>query len=151
MEPQWFESEFLGIRASSRSKMIRSGGTCSACRPPASCTTGHGSLVRGVRRGDYSALTSLGGSMLRVPSLVSLEKAVYDVVALGTGGKLQHKHYDGSGWSAEWEDLEIRAHSAPSVVAMGDRVVCPSCDGVWKPGVVGEERHCGEEVEGWSE
>lgn len=72
--------------------------------------------------GGYSSLTRLGGSIISVPSVVSLDKGVYDVLALGTNGTVQHRHYDGTGWSTDWEDLGVRAHSAPNVGVQGDTV-----------------------------
>lgn len=72
--------------------------------------------------GVYSELNSLGGSILSQPAVISLDKHVYDVVALGTDGELKHKHYDGTGWAVDWEGLGIRAHSAPNVRPFGDKV-----------------------------
>jgi len=66
----------------------------------------------------YSSLNKLGGSILSVPAVVSLDQGAYDVVALGTNGTLQHRHFDGSGWSTAWEDLGVRAHSAPAMALL---------------------------------
>ena len=72
--------------------------------------------------GDYSNLSSLGGSIAGQPSVVSVAEGVYDVVALSTGGTVVHQHYDGSAWRDDWEDLDVKAMSAPQVVEFDDAV-----------------------------
>lgn len=72
--------------------------------------------------GTYSDLISLGGSIVSAPAVISLERGVLDIVALDTNGTLQHRHYDGSKWSDSWEDLEVRAHSAPTIVTWDKQV-----------------------------
>lgn len=70
----------------------------------------------------YSPLSNLGGSIISTPAVISLEEGVYDILALGTNGTLQHRHFDGSGWSADWEDLGLRAHSAPTITNLNGHV-----------------------------
>lgn len=66
--------------------------------------------------GDYSNLNSLGGSIASQPSVVSVAEGVYDVVALGTDGSVKHQHHNGTAWREDWEDLDIKAMSAPQVM-----------------------------------
>lgn len=66
--------------------------------------------------GDYSGLKSLGGSIASQPSVVSIEEDEFDVVALGTDGNVKHQHYNGTAWAENWEDLDIKAMSAPQVM-----------------------------------
>lgn len=72
--------------------------------------------------GTYTDLISLGGSIISTPAVISLERGGLDIVALNTNGTLQHRHYDGSEWSADWEDLGVRAHSAPTIALLEDKV-----------------------------
>ncbi|KAL6849210.1 hypothetical protein ACO1O0_008740 [Amphichorda felina] len=65
--------------------------------------------------------TELGGSLLSAPAVISLGEKDLDIVALGKDGYLQHIHYNGEKWS-EWEDLGIRANSAPSIEVVGDQL-----------------------------
>lgn len=65
---------------------------------------------------EYSDLENLEGSIASSPSVVSPSEGVYDLVALGTDGKLKHKRYDDSTWSTEWDDLGVRGMSAPLAV-----------------------------------
>ncbi|KAK7428393.1 hypothetical protein QQZ08_005012 [Neonectria magnoliae] len=69
----------------------------------------------------HSSLKSLGGNITSVPSVVSLSKGTYDVVALGNNGTLLHTSYDGSEWS-DWDDTGIEAESAPLAVSVDDQV-----------------------------
>lgn len=65
------------------------------------------------KKGGYSSLEKLGGSLLSVPAITFLKDNAIDVVALGTDGYLQHLHFDGQNWASDWEDLGVTAHSAP--------------------------------------
>lgn len=70
----------------------------------------------------YSRMTSLGGSIVSNPVSIIMPNApsTRDVFALGSNGKIQHQHYDGTGWAREWEVLDIKAWSAPSAVVFDD-------------------------------
>ncbi|KPM41705.1 hypothetical protein AK830_g4863 [Neonectria ditissima] len=70
----------------------------------------------------HSSLKSLGGNITSVPSVVSLSKGTYDVLALGNKGTLQHASYDGSDWS-DWDDTGIEAQSAPLAINVDDQVL----------------------------
>lgn len=72
---------------------------------------------------SYSDMETLGGNLTSVPSVISLSRGAYDVVATGVNGKLQRLHYDGSDWAGDWEELDFEAHSAPLVVSFGGRVI----------------------------
>jgi hypothetical protein len=72
---------------------------------------------------EYSEMESLGGNLTSVPSVISLSRGTYDVVATGTNGKLQRLHYDGSDWAEDWEELDFDAYSAPMVVPFGGKVI----------------------------
>lgn len=72
----------------------------------------------------YGRMTSLGGSIVSSPASIIIpnvsSSSTRDVFALGSDGKLQHQHYDGTGWAREWEGLNITAWSAPSAVVFSD-------------------------------
>lgn len=72
--------------------------------------------------GGYSPMDNLGGNVISQPAILSVDRGVFDVVALGVNGTLQHLHFDGSRWSDDWEDLDIEAHSAPSSFIFKDQV-----------------------------
>lgn len=81
--------------------------------------------------GSYSNLQSMGGDIISVPAVVSVSENVLDVVALSQGGTLVHQHFDGFGWESGWEDLDIRAHSAPTMMILDEEVwiVAVNADG----------------------
>ena len=81
--------------------------------------------------GSYSQLQNMGGDIISVPAVVSVDDDILDVVALSKDGTLVHQHYDGSAWGSGWEDLEIKAHSAPTMTILDDEVwiVAVNADG----------------------
>ena len=73
--------------------------------------------------GGYSSVNELGGNIISVPGVISVDTGVVDIVALDTKGVLQHRHYDDdNGWSKEWESLGVRAHSAPTITSFDDKL-----------------------------
>lgn len=81
--------------------------------------------------GTYSSLQTLGGKIISVPAVASVSENVLDVVALSEDGTLVHQHFDGSGWESGWEDLNIQAHSAPTMMILDEQVwiVAVNADG----------------------
>ncbi|KAI6777895.1 uncharacterized protein J7T54_001552 [Emericellopsis cladophorae] len=78
--------------------------------------------------GEYTDLVSIGDNVASVPSVVSVEDGIVDVVVLGTDGTLQHQHYDGRSWRSDWEGLNVTAMSAPTVVKFDDKTWIFSVD-----------------------
>jgi len=78
--------------------------------------------------GEYTDLVSIGGNVASMPSVVSVEDGIVDVVVLGTEGTLQHQHYDGRSWRSDWEDLNVTAMSAPTVVEFDEETWIFSVD-----------------------
>jgi hypothetical protein len=66
--------------------------------------------------GEYTDLVSIGDNVASMPSVVSVQSDIVDVVVLGTDGTLKHQHYNGRSWRSDWENLNITAMSAPTTV-----------------------------------
>lgn len=61
----------------------------------------------------FSSLYDIGGSIASVPTVISLNKGTYEMLALDTNGTVMYQHYDGSEFADEWKDLGVKAQAAP--------------------------------------
>lgn len=66
------------------------------------------------------SVEKMNGSVFSAPGFESPSRDVLDIVALNENGTLMHQHRELHGWNETWEDLGIKAASAPSVRAYQD-------------------------------
>ncbi|PBP19970.1 hypothetical protein BUE80_DR009190 [Diplocarpon rosae] len=83
----------------------------------------------------WTGWTSLGGTFISEPSIVSWGSGRLDLFGIGSNGALYHKYFSGGKWSADWENLGGVLISAPTSVSWGsnrlDIFALGTDDAVW--------------------